>query len=156
MAVNFVTSHAGPAQRTQIVDVSTPTRADKNRLQGLGLDLTESGDAESVEVVLVTGDAGRREAARGEVPLPVRIADLDAAGAAEPEARRGYRRPAAKAGGTALPSGRTAYRRLADYELELKQLGAAVSELVRPFTLPYRTHLGRDVMGVEIARTPTT
>ena len=24
-------------------------------------------------------------------------------------------------------------------------------KLVRPFTLPYRTHLGRDVMGIEIA-----
>ena len=45
VAVNFVTSQAGPAQRTQIVEVSTPTRADKTRLQGLGLDLTESGTA---------------------------------------------------------------------------------------------------------------
>ena len=24
--------------------------------------------------------------------------------------------------------------------------------MVRPFTLPYRTHLGRDVVGIEIAR----
>ena len=47
----IVTSHAGPAQRTQIVEVSTPTRADKTRLQGLGLDLTESGTARSVDVL---------------------------------------------------------------------------------------------------------
>ena len=40
------------AGKTQIVDVSTPTRADKRRLQTLGLDLTEHGDANSIEVVL--------------------------------------------------------------------------------------------------------
>ncbi len=151
VAVNFVTSHAGPAQRTQIVEVSTPTRADKTRLQGLGLDLTESGTAKSVDV-LVTGDAGLRKLRGAKFGYRVKIADLDAQARLNQKRNRGFAARAAKAGGTALPSGHTAYRHLADYELELKQLGRRYPSMVRPFTLPYRTHLGRDVVGVEIAR----
>ena len=53
-----------------------------------------------------------------------------------------------------LPSGRDNYRRLADYELELKQLALRYPKLVKPITLAYRTHLGRNVMGIEIAKQP--
>ena len=56
------------AAPSQVVDVSTPTRADKRRLQTLGLDLTEHGDADSIEVVLY-GERGRADAARRQVPL---------------------------------------------------------------------------------------
>ena len=35
-----------------MIDVATGTRADKERLQTLGLDLTEHGGAKSLEVVL--------------------------------------------------------------------------------------------------------
>ncbi len=42
----------------------------------------------------------------------------------------------------ALPSGRTGYRRLADYELEMKQLAARYPSLVKPVTLA-ETHAAR-------------
>ena len=151
VSVSFVTAHAGPAQRTQIVEVSTPTRADKTRLQGLGLDLTESGTAKSVDV-LVTGTSGLSKLRRAKFGYRVKIADLDAQARLDQRSNRRFAARAAKAGGSALPSGHTTYRHLADYELELKQLGRRYPNMVRPFTLPYRTHLGRDVVGIEIAR----
>src|SRR3954451_18989118 len=39
-------------RRYSLVDVPTPTRADRNRLMALDLDVTERGDADSVEVLL--------------------------------------------------------------------------------------------------------
>ena len=52
-------AHARPRGRTQIVEVARPPRAPtRRRLQGLGLDLTESGDADSIDVVIAS-DAGR-------------------------------------------------------------------------------------------------
>src|SRR5688572_15491170 len=63
--------------RTQVVDVSTPTRADKARLQGLGLDLTEHGDEDSLEVVLY-GDADAQRLRDAGFTYTVRIADLAA------------------------------------------------------------------------------
>ena len=53
-----------------------------------------------------------------------------------------------------LPSGRTTYRRLADYELELKQLAMQYPALVKPLTLNHKSVLGRDVNGIEIAVNP--
>ena len=53
---------------------------------------------------------------------------------------------------TALPSGRTSYRRLADYELEMKQLAARYPSLVKPVTLAETTLEGRPVNGIEITK----
>ena len=152
VAVRFVASKAGPSATTQIVTVSTPSRADKTRLQGLGLDLTESGGARSIDV-LVSGDAGIRKLRQAKFSYRVKVADLDAQSRLHQRANRRYAVRAAQAGSD-LPSGRTAYRHLADYELELKQLARRYPRLVRPITLPYKTHLGRDVVGIEIARHP--
>ena len=105
VSVTFVTSHAGPAQRTQIVEVSTPTRADKTRLQGLGLDLTESGTAKSVDV-MVTGNAGLGKLRRAKFGYRVKIADLDAQARLEPEAQPRLRR-AGGAGGRHRPAERS-------------------------------------------------
>ncbi len=140
---------AGPAQ---VVDVSTPTRADKTRLQGLGLDLTEHGDRDSIEVVLYgQEDAQTLQAAKFR--YSVRIADLEKRNAANRRADNRYRARVAQAG-SQLPSGRTSYRRLPDYELELKLLAGRYDDLVKPITLDYKTHLGRDVVGIEIATDP--
>jgi hypothetical protein len=136
---------SGPAQ---VVDVSTPTRQDKRRLQSLGLDLTEHGDANSIEVVLY-GEQDAQKLRTAKFRYTVRIADLGARVRANRRADRRYR--TAQVGGSELPSGRTTYRHLADYELELKLLAGQYPKLVRPFTLPHRTHLGRDVVGIEIA-----
>jgi hypothetical protein len=142
---------AGESSPAQVVDVSTPTRADKRRLQTLGLDLTEHGDADSIEVVLYSEqDAQKLRAAKFR--YSVRIANLGARVRANRRADRRYR--IAQAGASELPSGRTTYRHLADYELELKLLAGKYPRLARPFTLAHRTHLGRDVVGIEIATDP--
>jgi Zinc carboxypeptidase len=142
---------AKPTGPAQVVDVATPTIEDKRRLQGLGLDLTEHGDADSIEVVLY-GEQDAEKLRRAKFRYSVRIADLGARVRANRRADRRYH--TAQAGGSELPSGRTSYRRLADYELELKLLADRYPDLVRPFTLPHKTHLGRDVVGIEIATDP--
>jgi Zinc carboxypeptidase len=152
VSVSFI---AEPARRqvglTQIVSVSTPTRADKRRLQALGLDLTESGDANSIEVVLY-GEQDARKLQAAKFRYTVRVANLAKRVAAQRRADRRY--STAQAGGSPLPSGRTTYRHLADYELELKLLAGRYPNLVRPLTLNHRTHEGRDVVGIEIATRP--
>ena len=151
VSVDFLGLSASPVQgAVQVVDVSTPTRADKRRLQTLGLDLTEHGDADSIEVVLY-GNEDAQTLRDAKFRYSVRIADLDARVEANRRADRRFAARAAQNGGSRLPSGRTSYRRLPDYEANLKNLALRYPKLVRPFTLPYRTHLGRDVMGIEIA-----
>src|SRR5215212_1408334 len=61
--------------KTKIVDVSTRTRADKRRLQSLGLDLTENGDADSIEVVLY-GERDVQKLQKAKFHYTVRVADL--------------------------------------------------------------------------------
>ncbi|MBA2631046.1 MAG: peptidase M14 [Thermoleophilaceae bacterium] len=147
--VSFIAVQAKAGGKTQIVEVSTPSRSDKRRLQGLGLDLTESGTDTSVDVVL-HGDADVRTLRAAKFRFRTKIADLAARTRSTLRADR--RRARTAQAGSDLPSGRTTYRRLADYELNLKTLAVRYPNLVRPFTLPYRTHLGRDVVGIEIAR----
>jgi hypothetical protein len=142
------THQVGP---TQVVSVSTPTRADKRRLQTLGLDLTESGDANSIDVVLY-GEQDAQTLRKAKFHYTVRVADLAKRVQAQRRADRRY--AAAQAGGSALPSGRTTYRHLADFELELKLLAGKYPKLVRPLTLNHKTHEGRDVVGIEIATNP--
>ena len=133
--------------RISVVDVFVPRQSERQRLQGLGLDLTEHAGARSVEVLL----HGRADAAtlrRAGFRYTVRVADLAA------RTRRNNRRDAlqARASATsALPSGRVGYRRLPDYDLELKRLAMRYPSLARPVTLNHRSVLGRDVNGIEIS-----
>ena len=60
MRVSFARTASSSREKVQVVDVRTPTRADKRRLQGLGLDLTEHGDRNSLEVVLHGRDDARK------------------------------------------------------------------------------------------------
>jgi hypothetical protein len=132
--------------KLQVVDVATGTRAAKERLQTLGLDLTEHGGAKFLEVVL-HGRADARKLRRAGFRYTVRIADLAA------HTRRNEARDARHARATAvsgLPSGRDGYRRLPDYDLEMKQLAMQYPSLVRPVTLSHKSLLGRDVNGIEI------
>ena len=135
---------------TQLVDVATPSRADRLRLQGLGLDLTEHGDADSVEVVLY-GDADGRRLREAGFTYTVRIADLAARDA---ENRRADERYAAVTAVSPLPSGRDSYRHLADYEAELTQLADTYPALARAVTLPHPSWEGRPVVGIEITSNP--
>ena len=152
VAVAFLAQPAaGTSGPAQVVDVSTPTHQEKQRLQRLGLDLTEHGDSNSIEVVLY-GEQDAQKLRKAKFRYTVRIADLGKRVRANRRADRRYR--IAQTGGSSLPSGSTAYRHLADYELELKLLAGRYPGLVRPFTLAHKTHLGRDVVGIEIATDP--
>ncbi|MDP1821472.1 MAG: M14 family metallopeptidase [Acidimicrobiales bacterium] len=130
--------------------MSTPTRADKERLQQLGLDLTEHGDADSLEVVLYGEDDDRRLRDAG-FTYTVRIGDLAARDAANRQADAQY---AAATTASPLPSGRDSYRHLADYERELAELAKDHPTLARPITLNHRSWEGRSITGIEITREP--
>jgi hypothetical protein len=133
--------------RISVVDVFAPRQADRQRLQALGLDLTEHAGARSVEVLL-HGRADAEALRRVGFRYTVRVADL--AG----RTRRNNRSDMlhARASATSkLPSGRVGYRRLPDYDLELKRLAMQYPSLARPVTLNHHSVLGRDVNGIEIS-----
>ena len=133
-------------ERTQVVEVRTPTRAAKARLAELGLDLTEHGRRGSLEVVL-HGKRDARVLRANGFDYDVEIADLRRRSRANRRADREY---AARVVASDLPSGRDTYRRLPDYELELKELALQYPSLVRPLVLPNKSVLGRDVNAIEI------
>ena len=130
-----------------MVTVRTPTHADKNRLTALGLDVTEHGDGDSVDVVL-HGAADAATLRDAGFSFTTRIADLMAQDRAD---RAQDRRYAARVRRSNLPSGRDAYRRLGEINDELKALAAEFPDLVKPFTLPNKSLEGRDVHGIEVA-----
>ena len=133
--------------RISVVDVFAPRQADRQRLQALGLDLTEHAGARSVEVLL-HGRADAEALRRAGFRYTVRVADLAA------RTRRNNRSDMlhARASATSkLPSGRVGYRRLPDYDLELKRLAMQYPSLARPVTLNHLSVLGRDVNGIEIS-----
>ena len=134
----------------QLVRVSTPTWADRDRLTNLGLDLTEHGGKDFVEVVLHGLDdvAVLREAG---FTWDIEIADLGAHLRRNAELDAAY---AAAVKTSPLPSGRTEYRTLADYEAELDALAKKYPNLVKPLTLPHATVEGRAVRGIEITTNP--
>ncbi len=137
-----------PAPRMQIVRVATPTDAVEDALVATGLDLTEHGGADYLDVVLHSPADGALLRDRG-FAYQVVEPDLLQHSLAE---RAAERRLALRGGGGGLPSGRTGtYRRLADYSEELQALAADNPRLVRYFTLPFETYEGRPVEGIEVA-----
>ena len=68
LSIDFVAIAERSTGKVQVVDVNTATRKSKRRLQSLGLDLTEHGDSNSVEVVL-HGAADERKLRDGRVHL---------------------------------------------------------------------------------------
>ena len=138
----------GAADKVQVVSVKVADTAAKNRLQRLGLDLTEHGKDGELEVVTY-GDGDRGKLRAAGFKFDVEIADLQARSAAN---RGKDRRFAAEVAQTDLPSGADEYRHLADYEAELKTLAERYPGLTRPITLEHKSILGRDVTGIEITR----
>ncbi|MGW5054490.1 M14 family metallopeptidase [Actinokineospora sp. NPDC004072] len=148
LGVDFLAVAApAAAQRADVVRVHTPTRADKDRLLALDLDVTEKADATGVEVVVAT-DEDRRALADAGLRSTVVRRDISARSVANAAADRAY---ADRTERSPLPSGRTSYRHLYDYEYEIKDLARRNPGIVRAFTLPEQTWEGRDVVGVEIA-----
>ena len=70
LSIDFTKIEKSKQGRWRVVDVSTRTRKAKQRLQSLGLDLTEHGDGNSVEVVL--HGARRRPQAASAPASPTR------------------------------------------------------------------------------------
>jgi murein tripeptide amidase MpaA len=143
----------GSAQATdsafapRLVTVDTPTRGAKQRLQALGLDLTEHAGRDYVEVVLHHAEDLTALRAAG-FTYDVRIPDLVARQNANNEVTRDY---AISTDASPLPSGRTSYRTLEDYETDMAELARTRPRIARTFELPRPTLDGRTVTGVEIA-----
>ena len=137
-------STAGFAPKMVLVD--TPTAAAKQRLNRVGIDLTEHAGHDYVEAVLHTAadeallkDAGFSWTVN--IPdLLIRQGEINAADEAY----------AARVAVSPLPSGRTSYRKLADYNAELTELAAKNPKIVKAFNLPRPTLDGRIVQGIEI------
>jgi hypothetical protein len=130
----------------RLVTVDTPLRADKERLQTLGLDLTEHAGHDYIEVVLHTREDLSRLTAAG-FEYDVRIPDLIARGLEIAEINEQY---AASVERSPLPSGRTGYRTLEDYNTEMRELAKENPGLVKRFQLRRPTLDGRTVYAVEI------
>ncbi|MEV4918333.1 M14 family metallopeptidase [Streptomyces tirandamycinicus] len=147
LPASTVPAAAGEVFRPQLVTVDTPTRADKDRLVALGLDLTEHAGHDYVEVVLHHAADAERLRSAG-LDWQVRIPDLVQRASDVNAANRAY---AAATEASPLPSGRDTYRGLADYHTDLDRLASQHPGLVRKFALPYRSLEGKQVYGVEIA-----
>ena len=145
LSIDFTKIEKSKQGRWRVVDVSTRTRNAKQRLQSLGLDLTEHGDANSVEVVLHGGATPARCVGPASPTRSGSATSRSARGEPLRDAR--HARATATSG---LPSGRDSYRHLADYDLEMKTLAMQYPSLVRPITLNHKSVLGRDVNGIEI------
>jgi hypothetical protein len=130
-----------------LVRVSTPSLERKNELNELGLDLTEYGGEDFIDVVLHGADDAQTLALAG-FPYTVRVPDLGEQALRRQAADSAY---AESIETSALPSGRTTYRRLFEYSDELKALADGNPDLVRYFTLPFETWEGRPVEGIEIS-----
>jgi hypothetical protein len=148
VAVPVAIGRSAPAADdiVSLVRVHTATRAERQRLADLGLDLAETGGRDWVGVVLHGGGDVARLRTAG-FTWTVEIPDLAAREAERVRLDAAY---AAAAGTTAMPSGRKAYRSLADYELDMKALAKANPRLVKLIALPNRTLEGRTVHGLEI------
>ncbi len=139
---------ADTAFAPRLVTVDTPTRADKRRLQRLGLDLTEHAGHDYVEVVLHNGVDLNRLLGSG-LEYDVRIADLNKREAANNKANAAY---AAATAASPLPSGRDSYRTLADYNNDMQKLATAHPGVAKRIALPKKSLDGRTVYGLEIGR----
>ncbi|WP_372727310.1 M14 family zinc carboxypeptidase [Nocardioides sp.] len=130
----------------KMVLVDTPTSVAKQRLQRIGLDLTEHAGHDYIEVVLHTPEeeALLRDAG---FSWTVKIPDLLRRQGEINAADEAY---AARVAVSPLPSGRTSYRRLADYNSEMTELAAKNPKLVKAFDLPRPSLDGRTIQGIEI------
>ena len=138
---------SAPVFAPQLVTVDTPTRAHKQLLQTLGLDLTEHAGHDYVEVVLHAAAEADLLRAAG-LSYDVRIPDLLAREAANNRVNAEY---AAATAVSPLPSGRDAYRSLADYNAQMRALAQDNPGLVKLFELPRKSLDGRTIYGIEVA-----
>src|SRR3954471_30507 len=145
--VDFTAVGAQKRAKPSLVRVSTPNRARRQELAGLGLDLSEHVGPGFTDVVLHSA-SDRRKLRDSKFVNRLLVADLVAQDRRRQRADAHF---AATTRASAFPSGRTTYRRLGDYGDDMKRLVRENPSLVRPITLPYKTWEGRTVTGIEIA-----
>jgi hypothetical protein len=131
----------------QLVRVTVPTDADRDRLTNLGLDLTEHAGHAYVEVVLHAPAELSRLAESG-FTWTVTIPDLGLREIQNNETNAAYAQATAT---SPLPSGRDTYRTLAEYNADLRALAAANPAIVKLLTLSRQSLEGREILGVEIS-----
>ena len=132
----------------QLVKVHAPTRAARNTVAALDLDVTEAADTRGIDVVL----HGEQDAAilrRAGFTWTVKVRDLAAQARANAARDRAY---AAKVARSPLPSGRNRYRTLAGYNREMRLLARRYPQRVKLIALRHRTVQGRRVLGIEVTR----
>ena len=132
---------------TQLVRVAVPTQADRDQLTNLGLDLTEHGGDNYVEVVLHNPDDATR-LVQNDFTWTVTIPDLAIRQMQNNEINAAYAEATTV---SALPSGRDTYRTLADYNNDLRTLANLHPSVVRRFSLNHTSLEGRTIYGVEIS-----
>ena len=132
----------------QLVTVDTPTRADKERLQRLGLDLTEHAGRDYVEVVLHS-PADLAALRDSDFTYDVRIANMLEREARNNQANKAYADATLE---SPLPSGRDSYRTLADYNNDIRALAAIRPNIAKRITLPSKSLDGKTVYGIEIGK----
>jgi hypothetical protein len=147
LALNRI-EYAGQPEKASLVEVATPRREDKDRLTDLGLDLTEHGDEDSVEVVL-HGAADAQRLREAGFTWTVEQADLMARARELASIDRAYAQRTAR---SPLPSGRDGYRRLAEINDEMKKLAEANPGHVKMFTAKHRSIEGREIYGLEVTK----
>jgi carboxypeptidase T len=131
----------------QLIRVSAPTKADKVRLNHLGLDLAEAATRTSVDVV-THRPADQRVLRSAGFTWTVLDADLEKSDAERVAADEKY---ALSRTTSPLPSGRTSYRTLSDYNTDLDALAASYPGQARVFNLNHTTLEGRTVKALEVA-----
>jgi hypothetical protein len=141
------TSVTEAAFAPQLVTVDTPTRADKDRLNALGLDLTEHAGHDYIEVVLHTADDEQALRDAG-FTWDVRIADMLARQLERIELDAAF---AASTAESPLPSRRTSYRVLDDYAAEIDALVKDFPTLAKRISIGESVE-GRDLTGIEIGK----
>ena len=132
----------------RLVTVDTPTRGAKDRLQQLGLDLTEHAGHDYIEVVLHNA-ADLSALTDAGFTFDVRIPDLIARSIEVAEINEAY---AASVDESPLPSGRTGYRTLDDYNADMAALAEKRPGLVKQIELKRPSLDGRTINGVEISQ----
>jgi hypothetical protein len=151
LTVDSTAVEAPPADyKPSVVAVSTPTKARKDQLLSLGLDVTEHGGPGFIAVVL-RNERDARVLRKNSFIFKTLVEDLIAETLAD---RAAERRWARSVRASSLPSGRETYRTLADYENELKTLARDNPNLVKAIQLPHPTWTGRIVQGIEITTNP--
>lgn len=147
LTVESIAVDTTSVQKASLVKVSTPTRERKNELNSLGLDVTEHGGENFVDVVL-HGAADATKLTAHNFMFVTETPDLAAQSKQDRQADLAF---AAANASSDFPSGRTTYRRLFDYGEDMKRLAREHPDLVRPITLAEETYEGRPVEGIEVA-----